>query len=79
MLLISTYDVCFCGEIRKITIWIALILGAMELRHYGSLPSVLFYYSSCGEDQAHNEFKKHIGAACVMYNPEQSLLLVLVS
>ena len=31
------------------------------------------------EEHAHQEFKKHIGAACISYNPEQSLLVVLVS
>ena len=37
----------------------------------------VFNFSST-EDQAHQEFKKHVGAACVMFDPEQSLLLVLV-
>ena len=31
------------------------------------------------EEDIHNEFKKHIGAACISYNAEQSLLVVLVS
>ena len=43
-LLMSTHNICFCGEIRKNIMWISLLSGVMSTCFVPSQPAVLIEY-----------------------------------
>ena len=55
-------------------------VGKLWLYFSKTLTLVLYFVSyRCSEESSHQEFKKHVGGACILFNPDLSTLIILVS
>lgn len=39
----------------------------------------LVYHCRCVDENAHTDFKKHVGASIVTYNPDEGTIVIIVS